>query len=69
MLGVWRRDLPLEPEPLPGPVSPGMPTELCFRGRPEKWKAAALTVGSGRASIKPEKHDLLPACFQFQAVP
>lgn len=43
--------------------------EFCFSGHPEKWKPAPLTHGEDTASIKPEKHNLLPACFQFQAMP
>ena len=34
----------------------------------EEWKPL-LTHGKDTASFKPEKHDLLPACFQFQAMP
>lgn len=59
---------PLEPEPLPGPRSHMMPHGLCFSSHPEKWKPVPLIRGKDTVSIKPEKHNLLRACFQFQAM-
>lgn len=69
LLGVCSRPFPWNQSPLPGPSSPVMPHWLCFSRHAEKWKPVPLTRGKDTVSIKPEKHNLLRACFQFQAMP
>ena len=51
----------LEPEPLPAPGSPVLWASPAMETTPDSQQ--------NTASFKPEKHDLLPACFQFQAMP
>lgn len=68
LLGVWRGPVPWNQSP-PRPGSPMMPHWVLLLPAPWEMETEPLTHGKDTASIKPEKHDLLPACFQFQAMP
>lgn len=57
----WHRGVfALEPEPLPAPGSPVLWASPGTETTPDSQQ--------NTTSFKPEKHDLLPACFQFQHV-